>query len=390
MKEDKVDLLSPGPSHPLYSHGVCKWAGCDTQCESFHGFLNHLNRNHVLDDRSTAQTKVQIQIVEQLESQLTKEQTRLEAMMAHLKQVRQMKEDVEENVEAKSIGSTSSPPPKLGSPLNHLGHLPFIGGHHHNYSSHSQSIESHVGPVRRKITDRSSSMDGNWNADTKSNVGGGGSSFKLDKNSSLDVESEMSQNRDFYRCTDVRPPFTYAALIRQAINESPGRQLTLNEIYNWFQANFAFFRRNAATWKNAVRHNLSLHKCFSRVENVKGAVWTVDEVEFYRRRHQRTTEGNNNNEVPSNHVYDDSFNQSLQNALFNLSKTGQKELLLSSHFRDTNRLHGLSVQRCDTGYSKKNGSSESHVSSGSDISDDGHDEDESSCPQDLSLVHNNN
>ena len=136
-------------------------------------------------------------------------------------------------------------------------------------------------------------------------------SFKLDKCSSLDVESEMSQNRDFYRCTDVRPPFTYAALIRQAINESPGRQLTLNEIYNWFQANFAFFRRNAATWKvsfyfifrpeffsitiylqNAVRHNLSLHKCFSRVENVKGAVWTVDEVEFYRRRHQRTQEGN--------------------------------------------------------------------------------------------------
>ena len=117
-------------------------------------------RNHVLDDRSTAQTKVQIQIVEQLESQLTKEQTRLEAMMAHLKQVRQMKEDVEEKVEAKSNGSTSSPPPTLGSPLNHLGHLPFIGGHHHNYSSHSQSIESHVGPVRRKITDRSSSMDG--------------------------------------------------------------------------------------------------------------------------------------------------------------------------------------------------------------------------------------
>ena len=59
----------------------------------------------------------------------------------------------------------------------------------------------------------------------------------------------MSQNRGFYRVTDVRPPFTYAALIRQAINESPGRQLTLNEIYNWFQANFAFFRRNAATWK---------------------------------------------------------------------------------------------------------------------------------------------
>ena len=33
--------------------------------------------------------------------------------------------------------------------------------------------------------------------------------------------------------------------------------------------------------QNAVRHNLSLHKCFTRVENVKGAVWTVDDVAFY-------------------------------------------------------------------------------------------------------------
>lgn len=43
--------------------------------------------------------------------------------------------------------------------------------------------------------------------------------------------------------------------------------------------------------QNAVRHNLSLHKCFMRVENVKGAVWTVDEIEFYKRRPQRCTGG---------------------------------------------------------------------------------------------------
>ena len=41
--------------------------------------------------------------------------------------------------------------------------------------------------------------------------------------------------------------------------------------------------------QNAVRHNLSLHKCFMRVENVKGAVWTVDEIEFYKRRPQKLT-----------------------------------------------------------------------------------------------------
>ena len=39
--------------------------------------------------------------------------------------------------------------------------------------------------------------------------------------------------------------------------------------------------------QNAVRHNLSLHKCFMRVENVKGAVWTVDDEEYHRRRPPR-------------------------------------------------------------------------------------------------------
>lgn len=41
--------------------------------------------------------------------------------------------------------------------------------------------------------------------------------------------------------------------------------------------------------QNAVRHNLSLHKCFVRVENVKGAVWTVDEREYQKRRPPKMT-----------------------------------------------------------------------------------------------------
>uniref|UniRef100_A0A8C2P8H2 Fork-head domain-containing protein n=1 Tax=Capra hircus TaxID=9925 RepID=A0A8C2P8H2_CAPHI len=99
----------------------------------------------------------------------------------------------------------------------------------------------------------------------------------------------LAQNHEFYKNADVRPPFTYASLIRQAILETPDRQLTLNEIYNWFTRMFAYFRRNTATWKNAVRHNLSLHKCFVRVENVKGAVWTVDEREYQKRRPPKMT-----------------------------------------------------------------------------------------------------
>ena len=37
----------------------------------------------------------------------------------------------------------------------------------------------------------------------------------LERATSADSDNEISKNRDFYRTHDVRPPFTYAALIRQ-------------------------------------------------------------------------------------------------------------------------------------------------------------------------------
>ncbi|XP_072945760.1 uncharacterized protein FoxP isoform X2 [Epargyreus clarus] len=141
-----------------------------------------------------------------------------------------------------------------------MRHLHQARDQHHAKLPHGPTSEgASPGPVRRRVSDKSG----------------------------VAIAGEIQRNREFYKSADVRPPFTYASLIRQAIIESPDKQLTLNEIYNWFQTTFCYFRRNAATWKNAVRHNLSLHKCFMRVENVKGAVWTVDEVEFYKRRPQR-------------------------------------------------------------------------------------------------------
>ena len=60
------------------------------------------------------------------------------------------------------------------------------------------------------------------------------------------------------------------------------------------------------TFQNAIRHNLSLHKCFRRVENVKGSVWVVDEEEFQQRRFQSrpgsrrfSTESNGNKSTSS-------------------------------------------------------------------------------------------
>ena len=49
---------------------------------------------------------------------------------------------------------------------------------------------------------------------------------------------------------NIRPPFSYAALIALAINSHPQKMLTLNSIYRWIEDNFPFFRMPAArAWK---------------------------------------------------------------------------------------------------------------------------------------------
>lgn len=50
------------PNHPLYQHGVCVWPSCETACDSYVSFIHHLNAVHKLDDRSTAQCRVQMQV----------------------------------------------------------------------------------------------------------------------------------------------------------------------------------------------------------------------------------------------------------------------------------------------------------------------------------------
>ncbi|XP_068602485.1 forkhead box protein P1-B-like [Brachionichthys hirsutus] len=244
--------------HALYGNGMCKWPGCETVFGDFQAFLKHLNSEHTLDDKSTAQCRVQMQVVQQLELQLKKDRERLQAMMAHLKSSEPKPAAQLVKISNASFSQTLLPK----APLT---------------MSVSQSATAPSTPLT-PLADSPSVL-------TPNSVFTG---TPVRRRYSRSVSQDIVDNKEFYLSTEVRPPFTYASLIRQAIFESLRNQLTLNEIYNWFTRNFAYFRRNAATWKNAVRHNLSLHKCFVRLENVKGAVWTVDEIEFHRRRPQKT------------------------------------------------------------------------------------------------------
>uniref|UniRef100_A0A452SMG2 Forkhead box N2 n=1 Tax=Ursus americanus TaxID=9643 RepID=A0A452SMG2_URSAM len=80
----------------------------------------------------------------------------------------------------------------------------------------------------------------------------------------------------------AKPPYSFSLLIYMAIEHSPNKCLPVKEIYSWILDRFPYFATAPTGWKNSVRHNLSLNKCFQKVErshgkvNGKGSLWCVD------------------------------------------------------------------------------------------------------------------
>ncbi|KAI4898496.1 hypothetical protein NFI96_020945 [Prochilodus magdalenae] len=244
---------SPRPSSPehhtepsqvvleslLYAKGVCRWPGCGEVFKEYTHFLKHLYSEHRPGDKTIEQWRLQRDMVKQMENQLIMERQRLKAMYLHLFDINSCAEN------NPSLKQSSSPSGSLQA---------------------NESVPGHQGGNR---VPAEMLPPGYWQIPTSQFIPG------------------IITSIECYKYTNIRPPFTYASMIRWAILESPEKQLTLNEIYHWFTRMFFYFRHNTATWKNAVRHNLSLHKCFVRVDGGKGSVWTVDEAEFLRRKGQK-------------------------------------------------------------------------------------------------------
>ncbi|XP_013792213.1 forkhead box protein N3-like, partial [Limulus polyphemus] len=81
---------------------------------------------------------------------------------------------------------------------------------------------------------------------------------------------------------NAKPPYSFSCLIFMAIEDSPVKALAVKDIYSWILTHFPYFQNAPTGWKNSVRHNLSLNKCFSKVDKIKGqnigkgSLWCID------------------------------------------------------------------------------------------------------------------
>nr|ODN97854.1 hypothetical protein L204_03279 [Cryptococcus depauperatus CBS 7855] len=84
---------------------------------------------------------------------------------------------------------------------------------------------------------------------------------------------------------EYRPEMTHVQAIRLVIAASPRKMLTLAQIYQAIEERWPWHKSAGNTWKNSIRHNLSLNDCFVNAERPnheggsgKGGYWTVNDL----------------------------------------------------------------------------------------------------------------
>ena len=102
-------------------------------------------------------------------------------------------------------------------------------------------------------------------------IGGAGKSESVRSRGAKDSDKMVNvilnvRNRKYNGEDAHKPPLSFACMIFMAIESSPTKTLPVKDVYDWIMWKFPYYQCAAGGWKNSIRHNLSLNKCFKKVD----------------------------------------------------------------------------------------------------------------------------
>lgn len=136
-----------------------------------------------------------------------------------------------------------------------------------------KAMKKAQGPLRRERHDSIPSSTASGPVAGPSSTSGAASASTLENFIPANVQIGQYDEK-------TKPPFSYAALIGQAIFSTPNRRMSLADIYTYIMTLYPFYRKQDAGWQNSIRHNLSLNECFVKTqrgpdEPGKGCLWSI-------------------------------------------------------------------------------------------------------------------
>ena len=101
------------------------------------------------------------------------------------------------------------------------------------------------------------------------------------------ANKETEEKKSDENKPNKKPAETYVSMIAKAMLANSLQRMSLSDLYSKIEELFPYYKTSTITWRNAVRHNLSINECFvkaGRADSGRGFYWTIHPscVEVFR------------------------------------------------------------------------------------------------------------
>lgn len=159
--------------------------------------------------------------------------------------------------------------------------------------------------------------------------------------------TKQEENIEPSKSDGGKPKEPYIALISKILLENAEKKMILQDIYDTLQEKYSYFKTAETSWRNVVRHNLSINECFikaGRASSGRGFYWAIHPAcvdmfksgDFRRREAKRLVQRSKENKVPSENFMATKLERSttipISNRLKQYSKFGPSQSLSESGY----------------------------------------------------------